>query len=142
MAGELLDLQRGCARAREWVSLRIDAELSELERLLLRRHLSRCESCRELAEAVAVATEIVRTTPHELPSRALEPAQPRIAQRRRVLHRLAAAAAVVAVGAGLGTLVATQGDGPGPAQPRSVTDIALVTPPPARPIVEPPGKNV
>ena len=143
MAGEFLDLHRSCVRGREWVSLRTDGELSELERILLRRHLSRCDGCRAFADAVGAATEVVRTTPHERPSRALEPEQPRIAQRRRVRYRLAVAAAVLAVGGGLGTLVATQGDGPTPVQPRPVTDVAFLTPPPpARPIVGPPGANV
>ena len=102
MAGEVRDLHRGCARAREWVSLRVDGELSELERLLLRRHLVALRrAAARSPTSVATATEIVRTTPHERPSRTLEPAQPRISgSAARARYRLvAAAAAVVAVGA-------------------------------------------
>jgi predicted anti-sigma-YlaC factor YlaD len=38
-----------CARARFWVSLRIDGELSQLEGALLDAHLVRCPDCREFA---------------------------------------------------------------------------------------------
>jgi hypothetical protein len=38
-----------CERARSWVSLRADSELSELESALLDAHLARCLSCRTFA---------------------------------------------------------------------------------------------
>jgi predicted anti-sigma-YlaC factor YlaD len=143
MAGETIDLQRGCSRAREWASLRLDGELSELERLLLRRHLSRCAGCREFTDAVVRATEVVRTTPDEKPARAVEHSWP--PARRRKRYGLAAVAAAAAIGATVGVLATTGGER-SPAQPQPVTDIVLLPPelrplPPAPP-VEPPGENV
>jgi predicted anti-sigma-YlaC factor YlaD len=145
MAGELVDLQRGCTRAREWVSLRVDGELSEIERLLLRRHLSRCESCRTFAESVRGATEIVRATPHEVPSRPLAPAEP-AAPVRRLRYRLVAVAAALVVGAGIGSAVVLS-DGSGPGEPKTGIDVAVnppvaPTPPPGGTTVAPPGENV
>ena len=47
-----------CERARQWASLRLDGELSELENALLDAHLGRCQACsgfvRE-AESIAAA---------------------------------------------------------------------------------------
>ena len=44
-----------CDRAREWSSLRLDGELSELESALLEAHLKHCTAC----AAFAVAAEAV-----------------------------------------------------------------------------------
>lgn len=109
MAGETYDHERGCARAREWASLRLDGELSELERLLLRRHLSRCERCREFVETVAETTGVLRSAPLERPSRRFEPG---FATRRGrpLRYRVAAVAAAVAAGAIAGSLVALSGN--------------------------------
>lgn len=146
MAGEPFDLHRGCARAREWASLRIDSELSELERLLLRRHLSRCDGCRAFADALAAATKVVRATPIERPSRALEPVPPRAPRARRLRYGLVAAAAAAMVAAGVSTAVLVSGDGRSPGQTRPVTDVALrppvAPPPPGTTFVEPPRTNV
>jgi hypothetical protein len=49
-----------CARARFWVSLRVDDELSELEGALLDAHLSRCADCREFALASDASTAAIR----------------------------------------------------------------------------------
>lgn len=49
-----------CARARFWVSLRVDDELSELEGALLDAHLSRCADCREFALASDAWTAAIR----------------------------------------------------------------------------------
>jgi predicted anti-sigma-YlaC factor YlaD len=144
MASELTNLQRGCTRAREWVSLRADGELSELERLLLRRHLGRCEACRTFAETVGEVTEVLRTTPQELPSRTLEPAQPRIRERRRLRLRVAAAAtALAAAGAVAGVLIASEGGKSSPVQPPAGTTIVqLPDAPPPIPSRPPAGANV
>ena len=84
-----------CERARQWISLELDGELSEFERALLDPHLARCAVCRAFQLGAAGAAAHLRTTPLErletsisLPSRA----------RRRVsaLRVGAAAAAVVA----------------------------------------------
>lgn len=148
MAGQALDR---CIRAREWASLRVDGELSELERLLLRRHLARCESCRTFAESLHTTALILRATPVQGPSRPLAPEPPPERPVRRYRRRLALAFALLAVAAGAGGLVGglvggEGGPGPSPAPP----DIALrpdsgsqVTPPaPTEPVVEPPGEPV
>lgn len=49
-----------CARARFWVSLRVDDELSELEGALLDAHLARCGDCREFALGAAASTDAIR----------------------------------------------------------------------------------
>jgi hypothetical protein len=49
-----------CARARFWVSLRADDELSELEGALLDAHLARCAECRAYATGVSGTTEALR----------------------------------------------------------------------------------
>jgi len=49
-----------CARARFWVSLRVDDELSELEGALLDAHLSRCADCREFALGADASTAAIR----------------------------------------------------------------------------------
>lgn len=143
MAGEGTDR---CARAREWASLRADGELSELERLLLRRHLSRCEPCRTFAEQLTATTQILRTAPVERPSRALVP-EVRPVRRRRVGYRVAIAGALVAIAAAtggiVGTIVGNGGAGPAPTQPSR--DIALRPDTSTVPIptpAKPPGENV
>ncbi len=144
MAGEFTNLQRGCARAREWVSLRADGELSELERLLLRRHLARCEDCRGFAETVGSVTEVLRTTPQERPSRTLEPEQPRIRERRRLRLRVAAVAAALATaGAVAGVLIASESGGESPVpRPAGTTIVQLPETPPTIPSRPPKGANV
>ena len=50
-----------CARARFWVSLRVDDELSELEAALLDAHLSRCADCCEFALGVDASAAAIRS---------------------------------------------------------------------------------
>jgi len=57
-----------CARACEQLSLRLDSELSEFERVLLEAHLSRCANCRAFAESVTGLTMAIRNVPAEQPS--------------------------------------------------------------------------
>src|SRR6266545_4622365 len=45
-----------CDRARQAVSLGLDSELSQLERVLLERHLDRCAACAEFAADLAALT--------------------------------------------------------------------------------------
>jgi predicted anti-sigma-YlaC factor YlaD len=56
-----------CARACEWVSLRLDSQLSDFEEVLLEAHLERCPDCRACAETTTRLTEILRATPLEEP---------------------------------------------------------------------------
>jgi ferric-dicitrate binding protein FerR (iron transport regulator) len=94
-----------CDRGREWASLRLDGELSPLEEELLERHLEACDDCRAFEDDVRWATDVLRLTPQERPSRRLTlPARP----AARVSHRrvtAVAAAAALALGALIGSLV-------------------------------------
>ena len=98
-------ISRSCERARSWVSLDLDDELSELEGAMLRAHTARCVPCAQFqAEAVAIT--------HKLRLAPLEPLPAPIAlpPRRRVVGRLlqvGAAAAVAALAAGIGALLST-----------------------------------
>ena len=87
-----------CERSREWISLRLDGELSELAEKMLESHLARCATCRTFESDVEVTSRLVRTAPLERPEQPI--ALPR--GRRRVLFRpagaLAATAAAVALG--------------------------------------------
>src|SRR5215468_9567512 len=57
-----------CARARFWVSLRVDGELSELEGALLDAHLGRCADCAEFATGAAVSTDWLRSARLDRPA--------------------------------------------------------------------------
>jgi len=92
-----------CERARVWVSLGLDSELSDVEGALLRAHVGRCAVCADFARDVGGLTQEIRTA---WPQR---PAVMRVSShRRRVATRRlqlgAAAAAVVAIAAGFGSL--------------------------------------
>ena len=54
-----------CDRARAWVSMRLDDEISELEDALLDAHLRRCPACREFEDSVRSAVVVLRTQPLE-----------------------------------------------------------------------------
>ena len=96
-----------CERAREWVSLRVDGELSEFEGALLAVHLDRCDSCCGFALDVGVFTEELRRQPLEPVGFTVALPRPR---RARVQVRLGhlTAAAVVTAAVGLSTLAVTQ----------------------------------
>jgi hypothetical protein len=89
---------KSCDRARLWVSLALDDELSEFESRLLDAHLERCADCREYDGGVRAMTSVLRSEP-------LVAGERRVAlpSRRRSLGvtrvaASAAAAALVAVG--------------------------------------------
>jgi predicted anti-sigma-YlaC factor YlaD len=52
-----------CDRARAWVSLRVDGELSQLESALLDAHLRRCAGCSSFATEVEASTLAVQAAP-------------------------------------------------------------------------------
>lgn len=90
-----------CERARTWVSLSLDGELSELERRLLEAHTARCTACAEFAAEI-------ESVVHELRSAPLEPTPATLThvtwRRRqvtpaiRVAGRIGAVAAAAAAG--------------------------------------------
>ncbi len=106
MAGKDPLIQGGlCDRAREWTSLRLDGELSPLEEELLDRHLELCDECRAFEYDVRWATDVLRLTPQERPAKRLTiptASKPRVSARRVTA---VAAAAALAIGALVGSLV-------------------------------------
>ena len=116
MAGEALSPRDGrCERARQWASLRLDGELSELEDALLEQHLEGCASCSAFAVRLAATTEAVRAVPLERP----EISYPRFERpviRLPVGRRVAivAVAAAAALGAFVGSSLQTPSPAPAP----------------------------
>jgi predicted anti-sigma-YlaC factor YlaD len=95
-----------CTRSREWASLRLDGELSMLERRMLDGHLDRCTECRAFSEHVAAASGLMRDSALEAPTHSVDVSVFRRSRRvhatRTTLRSAAAAAAVAcAVGAGV-----------------------------------------
>jgi len=113
MAGEAPSPRNGrCERARQWASLRLDGELSELEDALLEQHLEGCASCSAFAGRLAATTEAVRAVPLERP----EISYPRLERpviRLPVGRRVAIVA--VAAAAALGAFVGSSLQKPSPA---------------------------
>ena len=103
MAGAQFPLEnRRCERARQWSSLRLDGELSELEGALLEKHLETCGSCVSFAERLTATALSLRTTPPEAPRIRFE-----IPKRTRGSFPASRRVAVAAIAAalGLGSLV-------------------------------------
>ena len=112
-----------CDRVREQVSLKLDGELSELERRMLAAHLDRCSECARYAETVERFTHSIRETSLEPLERSVVVTLPGRAVRGR-LHvgglqvGVAAAAAVAALG--LGTNLALGPNTPASGSPGTV----------------------
>ena len=99
-------LQR-CDRAREWVSLGLDGELSRFERSLLERHVASCAACAEFVRDVPVFTHALR----EAPLQPLERPVALPARRRLPIQALGfAAAAALAISVGAGALSSSLGE--------------------------------
>ena len=97
---------QSCERARAWVSVRLDDEISELENALLDAHLRRCAACREFEASVGATVLALRARPLELIDHAVV-----VSGRRRVHMRsgaVAGVAAVVAAVVGVTTVLSTQ----------------------------------
>lgn len=58
-------LPSSCTRARQWVSLALDRELSDFERFLMDDHLKRCADCSEFEHDAHLFTAGMRSTPLE-----------------------------------------------------------------------------
>jgi anti-sigma factor RsiW len=84
-----------CRRTREYVSLHLDSELSELEEALLNSHLARCPACAAYAQGVEAFTSALRGTPLAEPS--VEFALPRRTRRFGSAQLGSAAGAVITV---------------------------------------------
>ena len=110
MAGsDPLMMGGACERAREWASLRLDDELSVLEEEILERHLDFCEACRRFEEGMRLTTARIRSTPLETPTRRVPvAARSGVVTQYRKRTALVAAAAL-AIGALVGSLVERPG---------------------------------
>jgi anti-sigma factor RsiW len=98
---------RSCERVREQVSLELDGELSQLEQVILDRHLTRCAACAAYRAEVAAITRRLREAPLEHPDWAFTLPRRRSATLRVV--QVAAAAATIAVAVGIGSIDAFNG---------------------------------
>jgi predicted anti-sigma-YlaC factor YlaD len=95
-----------CERARAWVSLRLDGELSELEEALLTAHLRGCAVCSGYEDSVCAAVVTLRAQPPKtLEHPVAVPGRSRFLARPATVARVAAALAVVV---GVSTVVSTQ----------------------------------
>jgi hypothetical protein len=97
---------RNCERARAWVSLRLDDEISELEEALLDAHLRRCAACREFEASLRGTVVVLRAQPLEQIEYPVV-----ISGRRRLGMRpgaVASVAAAVAAVVGVTTVLSTQ----------------------------------
>jgi hypothetical protein len=122
-----------CERTREWVSLRLDAELSEFECALMNAHLACCESCREFEAEVAAITGELREAALQPFERVVSlPVARRIAFGR---VKIASAAAAVFVAAVLGGVIGTVSGGDGVRLPQEPSAASINTPPNADPLL-------
>jgi hypothetical protein len=55
-------LPSGCTRARQWISLALDRELSDFERFLMEDHVKRCGDCSEFERDARLFTAGMRST--------------------------------------------------------------------------------
>jgi len=92
-----------CERARNWVSLGLDGELSQVEQALVRAHVGRCAACAEFASDLHGLTQELRRAPLERPTGRCGPVRRRSSGMRA--FQLGAAAAAVVLAATLGSLV-------------------------------------
>jgi predicted anti-sigma-YlaC factor YlaD len=101
-----------CERASQWISLRLDGDLSELETAALERHLETCARCIALSERVEGFTSLLREQPLiEIPRQVVVTA-PR-SQRARVARRGGAVLAfAAAIGAVAAVAIAPHGSAP------------------------------
>ena len=111
-----------CDRAREWSSLRLDCELSELESALLEAHLKHCPACAAFAVAAEAVAQQLRSAALEQLDEPVRLSARRTASSLRAVQ-LGAAAALVAAAAGLGTLFGAIG-----MQPHSPPTLILKLP--------------
>jgi predicted anti-sigma-YlaC factor YlaD len=94
---------RRCERARQWISLGADGELSPFEQALLASHLGRCEECSAFRDDVTAIARGLRSAPLERMSRPVDlPLRRRMPLRRLQLGAATSAAAIALVALALG----------------------------------------
>jgi predicted anti-sigma-YlaC factor YlaD len=121
-----------CDRARQWASLRVDGELSELEHALLETHVARCEPCRAFvreAEAVAAALRAVSLQRLPEPVQLVAPARHGRVPMRIVQTATVAALVLVAAALGSALGVANRADRPTRSALRHTAMVAMAESP-------------
>jgi len=93
-----------CERARQWSSLRLDGELSELEGALLDSHLARCADCRDFAADTVWIVDALRSAPVERVDAPVVVVAPR-SSRRIHIAAVAATCVLVLLAAAAGSLL-------------------------------------
>jgi hypothetical protein len=93
-----------CERARIWLSLQLDAELSQLERTLLESHLSRCADCAAAGDRLDFVTAALRSTPPQRPPGSVVPRLPTRGSLRAFYAAAGAALATTVALGGVGVL--------------------------------------
>jgi predicted anti-sigma-YlaC factor YlaD len=100
-----------CDRAREWISLQLDGELSEFERVLLDGHLVHCADCTEFrAGGESISGQLRRAPLARLERPVVLPRRSRVSARVLPVVGAAAAAVVVAVGSTIGVSTVSRSD--------------------------------
>lgn len=87
-----------CSRVRAQVSLRLDDELSQLERRMLAAHLEGCADCSVYADEVEEFTLALRAAPTVSLDRPIAVSRPRRVSILRMQTGIAAVLAIAAVG--------------------------------------------
>lgn len=134
---------RGCSRALAWASLELDGELSQLESVLLERHLERCAGCAAHVGEMRALASTLRTAPLEAPSEPVFVASPRRGRTSTLAAKVAVAATLALAAGGLGVLAGSLGGGPG-APEQEEPELVFLTPDdvrdvrPPRELQEPP----
>jgi anti-sigma factor RsiW len=118
---------RGCSRAQAWASLELDGELSQLESVLLERHLVRCAACAVHVNEMRALTRALRTAPLEAPSEPVFVAASRRSRVRPVAARVGIAATLALAAGGLGVLAGSLGGDPAGPEPAE-QELVLLTP--------------
>jgi anti-sigma factor RsiW len=94
---------RTCERAREWVSLALDGELSELGHARVSSHLAACAACSAYAADIERTTKALRDAPlASLGAAVALPARRRPALASRA-YQVAGVAAILAAAVGIGS---------------------------------------
>lgn len=107
-----------CNRARQWVSLKLDGELSDFERSLLAAHLAGCEDCRAFRADADSLTAELRSAPLERPHHPI--VLPHRRRRAPIALRVASAAAAVVALAGIAASTLAPGNARRVSAPRGV----------------------
>ena len=118
---------RGCSRALAWASLELDGELSQLESVLLERHLERCAGCALHVSEMRTLATTLRTAALETPSAPVFVARSRRSRSGALAAKVAIAAALALAAGGLGVFAGSLGGDPAAPDPQE-PELVFLTP--------------